>query len=178
MIAMNSLSLCIILLLRHVTAADFFLLNQNAMQTGIPCLQTVKYQAQRFEPLCGTFGPSVIYDVPWSLGCSAAMDTFSNNTVDPVALYDTSGVRLRDVRVGANIDLCMCFSLIGRGTSESDLWGDFCFWVSGSGQLKMAASSAFAECGNDGSVLMAYRPNAQKALAKCSGADITALQAS
>lgn len=43
--------------------------------------------------------------------CAPAKEFFINNTVDRLAFYDTTGVRLKNAVVGGGHDLCMCFSL-------------------------------------------------------------------
>jgi len=95
--------LCISPLARIVTAAEYFFLTQCGFESHMPCADLTKYQAQRYEAVCGTFGPDDGYGVPWNTGCSLA-DAFSNSSVSPVALYDLFSVRSRHPRCdGANV---------------------------------------------------------------------------
>lgn len=86
------------------------------------------YQAIRYEPLCGTLGSDVRFQktIDMTDQCVPAMEFFSNNTVDRLAFYDTTGVRLKNVVVGGGHDLCMCFSLAQSSSVKGALDADIC----------------------------------------------------
>ena len=60
-------------------------LPMNGAATAIIGYGTTNYQAIRFEPLCGTLDDTLMN--PFSIGqCSTAMEVYTNNTKDTVAL--------------------------------------------------------------------------------------------
>jgi hypothetical protein len=126
------------------------------------------YQAIRYEPLCGTLDES--FKSPISIGrCTAVMDVYSNNTVDTMALYDETGVRLSGAIVGGGVDLCMCFAL----STSSGTRADLCWWMSGNGQQDIWWSFQ-----QDYIVAGSFRPGAAKSLPQCGNINLQAVKAS
>jgi hypothetical protein len=135
--------------------------------TAIIGYGTTNYQAIRYEPVCGTLDDHLTN--PFSLGhCSAAIEVYSNNTKDTLALYDETGVRLMGAIVGGGTDLCMCFAL--SSTSQP---ADICWWVSGDGQADIWWSLQL-----DHVVGGSFRPGAAKALPHCGDIDLQAVKQS
>ena len=87
--------------------------------------------------------------------CSPAMEVFSNNTIDLLAFYDITGVRLKNAVVGGGTVLCMCFSL-AQGSS-SGINGDICIWVDGGAQAEVYGNLSL-----DNFLVGNYRPGATK----------------
>ena len=139
----------------------------NGAATAIIGYGTTNYQAIRYEPLCGTLDDH--YTNPISIGhCSAAMQVYSNNTKDTVALYDETGVRLNGAIVGGGTDLCMCFAL-----STTSQPADLCWWISGDGQADVWWNLQL-----DHIVGGALRPGAAKSLPHCGDIDLPAVKQS
>jgi hypothetical protein len=142
-------------------------LPMNGPVTAIIGYGTTNYQAIRYEPLCGTLDDHLTN--PFSIGhCDTAMQVYSNNTKDTVALYDETGVHLEGAIVGGGIDLCMCFAL-----STTSQPADLCWWVSGSGQADIWWSLQL-----DHVVGGAFRPGAAKSLPHCGDINLDAVKQS
>jgi hypothetical protein len=145
---------------------DRYLLPISGFVGGLPGYHTLTWQAIRYEPVCGAFGPSAAYAEPMNGGnadCIAAMDVYRDNN-DTMALYSRDGIRLRDIRVGGGTEVCMCFSLTGKNGG----FGDFCVYV---GEQGMALV-------NSRVLSLSYRPNGQKTLPECGDVDLQAASAS
>jgi hypothetical protein len=164
--------------LLHLAILTFFervdagltLLTMNGVGslTGYPGLV---YQAIRYEPLCGSLGTGDFYTNPHTLTdrCTPAIESFGNNTEDTVALYDITGSRLKDARVGGGYDVCLCFALSQTGDG---IKGAMCVWVDGSGRSDIWWSLLL-----DNIVAGSYRPNVAKALPLCKDVDVSSLKA-
>jgi hypothetical protein len=163
------LALTVFLLFFRHTAGYPILMPLDGAITGITGYPGLSYQAVRYEPLCGTFGTDSRYEQPIDISeyCDPAIEAYAKNE-DTIALYDTTGVRLRDTRVGGGIDVCMCFSLERSDSAK----GDFCFYVRGTGQADVWWNLHLEHiiAGN-------YRPNSGKALPQCGSVDLKSLRA-
>jgi hypothetical protein len=137
--------------------------------TGYPGLA---YQAIRYEPLCGNLGTDARFKDPIDISgrCTPAMDAFGNNTEDTLALYDGTGSRLKNGRVGGGYEVCLCFAMQQTGDG---LKGAMCLWVDGSGR-----GDAWWALAYDRIAAGNYRPNVAKALPLCKDVDVDALKAS
>ncbi|KAH6666029.1 hypothetical protein B0J14DRAFT_491596 [Halenospora varia] len=133
------------------------------------------YQAIRYEPLCGTLGTNDRFKnkIDMTEHCTAAMQLFSNNSVDHLAFYDTTGVRLKNVVVGGGRDLCMCFSLAQGASVSNGIKGDICIYVDGTATAQVWWSIAL-----DDFLASSYRPGAYKSLPACGNVDLDSLKAS
>ena len=129
------------------------------------------YQAIRYEPLCGNLGTDPRYSTSFDISgrCTPAMEAFGN-TVDTVAIYDTTGTRLRGAIVGNGYDTCLCFAL---GQIGGGLKGGVCVWIQGDGQAEVYWSLPL-----DYVLASTYRPNINKALPLCKNIDLQAERAS
>lgn len=136
--------------------------------TGYPGLA---YHAIRYEPLCGNLGSGARYSNPIDMTdrCKPAMESFGNNTNDNVALYDITGSRLPDGRVGGGYDVCLCFAL---SQIDGGIKGALCLWVDGAGRADVWWSLHLDDilAGN-------FRPNVDKALPLCKDVNVASLKA-
>ncbi|KAH8676405.1 hypothetical protein BGZ60DRAFT_525855 [Tricladium varicosporioides] len=101
------------------------------------------------------------------------MQLFSNNSVDHLAFYDTTGMRLKNVVVGGGRDLCMCFSLAQGASVTNGIKGDIYIYVDGTATAQVWWSGAL-----DHFLASSYRPGAYKALPACGSVDLDSLKAS
>jgi hypothetical protein len=103
--------------------------------TNVVGYKGMTYQAIRYQPLCGNLGAGAQYSTTVEIGdkCGAAMDVFGNNTADAMAVYDLTGVRLKDGQVGSGYEVCLCFAL-AQVPSAGSVRGAACLWVDASGQ--------------------------------------------
>jgi len=145
--------------------------------TDIVGYKGMSYQAIHYQPLCGSLGSGEQYSTTIQIGdkCTAAMDVFGNTTgADAnMAVYDLTGVRLKDGQVGFGYEVCLCFAL-GQPESVGTVNGATCLWVDGSGQgdyeYSLAPISDYVFSSN-------YRV-VDKALPQCRDVDVKALSAS
>jgi hypothetical protein len=93
------------------------------------------YQAIHYQPLCGSLGSGAQYETPIQVGdkCTVAMDVFGNNSADFMAIYDLTGVRLKDGQVGNGYEVCLCFCL-AKPPSIGSTKGALCLWVDAAGE--------------------------------------------
>ncbi|CCA73375.1 hypothetical protein PIIN_07329 [Serendipita indica DSM 11827] len=93
------------------------------------------------------------------------MDSYSNDTQKPFALYDLSGILLEKAGVGLGKPVCMCFSLgvITTGEKLDICWG---FDLHG----------AVIAQGGSGVVYGSWRTSG-KALARCANVNLASLEA-
>ena len=130
----------------------------------------VTYQSIRYEPLCGTLGTDARFSNPFAIGhCDSVIDVYSNNSIDRLAFYDESGVRLVGAVVGGGRDLCMCFAL---GNPDGSA-GDICWWFNGDAQVDIWWTLQL-----DHLIGGAFRPGSAKSLPQCSEVDLDGLRAS
>jgi hypothetical protein len=141
--------------------------------TDVKGYSGLSYQAIRYEPLCGNLGTTSQYTQSLNIGdkCTAAMDVFGNNTADAFGIYDLTGVRLKDGRVGNGYEVCLCFALSQPGTPS--VKGALCLWADRTGQTNYQYERAPI---SDYAYLSNYRP-ADKALPLCKDVDLNQLKA-
>jgi hypothetical protein len=139
--------------------------------TGYPGMT---FKAIRYEPLCGNIGTDQRYSDSFDLGqyCGPAMDAFADASTDTlVAIYDLTGSRIEDGIVGDGYDTCLCFALgqSGSGTLKSGI----CLFVNGDGQ-----NDVWWHLSYDRILAGVHRPNLNRALPLCVGANVDDLEAS
>lgn len=138
-----SLLLSLILLTPRVFAGVFDqpMVRDGAVSelTGYP---GTTYQAIRYEPICGSIGSGEQYAVPIDAGsrCTAAMNTFGNDTISAFAVYDATGVLLEsaDAIIGNGKEVCMCFAL---AAASGDGMGAICVAIDGTGTAEYSYMS-------------------------------------
>jgi hypothetical protein len=157
----------LIVTLSQFARASVFLMPMDGIVNGIMGYPGLVYQAIRYEPLCGNLGADARFSSPLDMTdyCIPAMEAFGNNTEDTLALYDTTGSRLNNARVGGGYDVCLCFAVsqIGDGIK-----GNLCIWVDGTGR-----GQAWI---NNSMIASNYRPDAEKTLPFCKDMDVSSMR--
>jgi hypothetical protein len=168
---MQCFNVTILLLIHHkfVNAGPFLMLKEGAVN-GLEGYSGLAYQAIRYEPLCGNLGTDSRYNNPINMAdyCRPAIDSLANNTKDSLALYDTTGSRLKNARVGAGTRLCLFFALAQTGDG---IKGALCIFVDEYGR-----GDGWWSLHLDGIAAGNYRPNVDKALPFCKDVEFSELR--
>ncbi|KAH8761828.1 hypothetical protein F5882DRAFT_415821 [Hyaloscypha sp. PMI_1271] len=167
----------IILACANVAISTMHLMARDGPVSDIDLIGYIgtSYQAIRYEPLCGSLGSDSRFQktIDMTERCVPAMQLFSNNTVDRLAFYDITGVRLKNAVVGGGHDLCMCFSLAQSTSTTSAIKADICIWIN-----SVAQAEIYWRLDVDSFLTGSYRPGAYKALPACGSVDLDSLKAS
>lgn len=149
------------------------ILVRDGSTNDVPGYPGLAYHAAGFEPLCGNIGTDTRYSDNINIldRCTAAMDVFANDTTNALAIYDSTGTRLIDARVGNGYEICLCFSM--QQTGSTDFKGAMCWWVDGSGRGDLRWHLWY-----DDILAGSYRPNVAKALPQCKDVDVDVLKSS
>jgi hypothetical protein len=80
------------------------------------------YTAHKYRPICGLLAKGRFdQDFDILTNCQPAMNQY-HKTSDTFSLYSLTGLRLSDtLPIGADTDLCMCFSLADLDGKQSDI---------------------------------------------------------
>jgi len=144
---------------------------RDGAASGIMGWSGLVYQAARFEPLCGNIGTDARYEAVIDISgrCTAAMDTFGNDTSATLAIYDSTGTRIEDGIIGNGYETCLCFALSQTGGTE--FRGAFCWWVDGSGR-----GDGWWHLNYDRILAGNYRPNVVQTLPQCKDVNVQELK--
>jgi hypothetical protein len=148
-----------------VLAQTPYVMNRDGLIINIPGWTGMSFHSERWEPLCGSVvtPPSDAY-LDHGDYCIGAIDSYRNDTVNTLAYYDESGVKLIGAGVSLGRSLCLCFSMSTDLGSKFDI----CWYFYGDGRYMGDYL---------GIPYGSFRSGSDKTLPSCANVDVASLEA-